>query len=282
MPAAYPLEFGEDVVCVARSRQDGVTFAKDFGIYEMTLHKWVRPADIDDGNRPGGSWRSRPSRGKLARQRYYRWLACPVTDAEWIEAHRANALFDAHRDDPEFGYRFLLGEARHAGQEMAERTVWRICRTNRWWSAFGTPGRGKHKRPGPPVHDDLVERQFTAQEPNQVWLTNISEHTTREGKIYLCAVKDVFSGRIVGSWIDARMKPLWWSRHWRTPWHVGHWRASQWPDASCIRRGAVGFVPGGCSTHSTVTRWSVRWAGSVRPGTTLPWRVSSACCRTTS
>ena len=44
---------------------------------------------------------------KLARQPYYRWLAAPVTDAEWVQAHRADALFDAHREDPEFGYRFL-------------------------------------------------------------------------------------------------------------------------------------------------------------------------------
>ena len=64
---------------------------------------------------------------KLARQPYYRWLADPVTDAECIEAHRANALFDAHADDPEFGYRFLVDEARAAGQPMAERTAWRIC-----------------------------------------------------------------------------------------------------------------------------------------------------------
>ena len=42
---------------------------------------------------------------KLARQPYYRWKANPVTDAEHRAAHRANALFDAHRDDPEFGYR---------------------------------------------------------------------------------------------------------------------------------------------------------------------------------
>ncbi|MFL0460952.1 transposase [Kytococcus sedentarius] len=58
MPAPYPQEFREDVVRVARSRQDGVTLAqiaKDFGIHEMTLHKWVRQADIDDGNRPGRS-----------------------------------------------------------------------------------------------------------------------------------------------------------------------------------------------------------------------------------
>ncbi|WP_141494229.1 helix-turn-helix domain-containing protein [Kytococcus schroeteri] len=58
MPAPYPQEFREDVVRVARSRQDGVTLAqiaKDFGIDEMTLHRWVRGADIDDGNRPGRS-----------------------------------------------------------------------------------------------------------------------------------------------------------------------------------------------------------------------------------
>ena len=48
----------------------------------------------------------------IARQPYYRWLVQPVTDAEWIEAHRANALFDAHCEDLEFGYRFLADEAR--------------------------------------------------------------------------------------------------------------------------------------------------------------------------
>lgn len=64
----------------------------------------------------------------IARQPYYRWLAHPVTDAEWVEAHRANALFDAHHDDPEFGYRFLADEAREAGQVMAERTATRNSR----------------------------------------------------------------------------------------------------------------------------------------------------------
>lgn len=47
----------------------------------------------------------------LARQRCYRWLAHPITDAELTLAHRTNALFDAHGDDPEFGYRFLLTKA---------------------------------------------------------------------------------------------------------------------------------------------------------------------------
>jgi transposase InsO family protein len=143
----------------------------------------------------------------LARQPYYRWLARPVTDAELLQAHRANALFDAHRDDPEFGHRFLLDEARAAGEAMAERTAWRICRDNGWWSSFGKRrGRCKNSKAGPPVHDDRVQRDFTAAVPNHLWLTDITEHPTSEGKLYLCAVKDVFSGRIVGYSIDSRMK----------------------------------------------------------------------------
>lgn len=144
---------------------------------------------------------------KLARQPYYRWLADPITDAELVEAYRANALFDAHRDDPEFGHRLLADEARAAGEAMADRTAWRICTDNGWWSAFGKKkARGKGKRPGPPVHDDLVGREFTADTPNQLWLTDITEHRTAEGKLYLCAVKDVYSNRIVGYSIDSRMK----------------------------------------------------------------------------
>ena len=143
---------------------------------------------------------------KLSRQPYYRWRKQQVTPSELVEAYRANALFDAHRDDPEFGYRFLAGEAEAAGQLMCERTAWRICRDNRWWSVFGKK-RGKNgKRPGPPVHDDLVQRDFTADDVNELRLTDITEHRTDEGKLYLCAIKDVFSGRIVGYSISDRMK----------------------------------------------------------------------------
>ena len=142
---------------------------------------------------------------KLARQPYYRWRADPVTGAERVEAYRANALFDAHRDDPEFGYRYLVEEARTAGEPMAERTAWRICSEHRLWSVFGKK-RGKNGKTGPPVHDDLVERVFAADEPNQLWLSDITEHSTKEGKLYICAIKDAFANRIVGYCMDSRMK----------------------------------------------------------------------------
>jgi transposase InsO family protein len=143
---------------------------------------------------------------KLCRQHYYRWMKEPVSDRELAAAHLANAIFDAHRDDPEFGYRFLADEVRNGGHEVCDRTVWRHCAENGWWSRFGKKARGKGSKPGTPAHDDLVRRQFSAERPNQVWLTDITEHRTDEGKLYLCAIKDLWSNRIVGYSIDARME----------------------------------------------------------------------------
>ena len=51
-----------------------------------------------------------------------------------------------------------------------------------------------------------MKRAFTADAPNRLWLTDITEHWTGEGKLYVCAVKDVYSNRIVGYSIDSRMK----------------------------------------------------------------------------
>ncbi|MGF2952124.1 transposase [Mycobacterium sp. THU-M116] len=58
MPRPYPREFRDDVVRVARNRDDGVTIeqiATDFGVHPMTLHKWMRQADVDEGTKPGKS-----------------------------------------------------------------------------------------------------------------------------------------------------------------------------------------------------------------------------------
>ena len=127
---------------------------------------------------------------------------------------------------------------------MAERTAWSICSANGWWSAFGKPRRGKGRQPGPPVHDDLLatvdshgvtRHAFTAEAPNTVWLTDISEHKTAEGKLYLCAVKDVHSNRIVGYSIDSRMK--------------SRLAVTALANAVAMRR-AAGETVAGCIVHS--------------------------------
>jgi transposase len=54
MPEAFPLEFRRDVVAVARRREAPMSqIAKDFGISESCLHRWLKLADVEDGLRPG-------------------------------------------------------------------------------------------------------------------------------------------------------------------------------------------------------------------------------------
>ncbi len=141
-----------------------------------------------------------------SRQAYYAWLASPVSQRDLEDAYLTNALIDAHGDDPEFGYRFLADELERAGHLVGERRVWRLCSQQKLWSATVRKGRrGSGKSPGPAVHDDHLQRNFTAQRPDQVWVTDITEHPTAEGKLYCCAIKDLFSNRIVGYALDERM-----------------------------------------------------------------------------
>jgi transposase InsO family protein len=218
---------------------------------------------------------------KLCRAQYYRWLNEPITDRQLDEAWLANAIFDAHRDDPEFGYRFLADEVRLADHpEVSDRAVWRICRDNAWWSVFGKPRSGKASKPRTPSPDDLVRRNFTADAPNVLWLADITEHPTDEGKLYCCAIKDVFSNRIVGWSIDSRMKA-------RLVVAAIEMAVARRGDvAGCILhsdRGSLGSsAPARCTGPWPVTAWSDRWARSVPPATTPPWNRSSPFCNATS
>ena len=81
-----------------------------------------------------------------------RKLAAPITARELEEAHLANVLRDAHRDDPEFEHRLLADEAAKAGLRACDRRVWRIRRDNRCLSVFGTKRAKNGKRPGLNCH----------------------------------------------------------------------------------------------------------------------------------
>ncbi|MBQ0897977.1 IS3 family transposase [Micromonospora sp. U56] len=259
MPKAFPLEFRRDVVAVARKGEAPIAqIAKDFGISEACLHRWLKLADVEDGVRPGTTssesaelreLRRRnkvleqeneilrraaayfakeifpkmmyPLVGDLAadgipvavtcrvlgfsKQAYYAWRTAPVSQRDWDDAHLINTALDIHAEDPAFGYRFIADELPAHGITAGANRVARLCSAQRIWSVFAKR-RGLTRRAGPPVHDDLVQRRFAADAPDRLWLTDITEHPTAEGKLYLCAIKDVYSNRIVGYSIDTRMK----------------------------------------------------------------------------
>ena len=54
------------------------------------------------------------------------------------------------------------------------------------------------------TEEDLVRRQFTAEAPDRLWLTDITEHPAADGKLYCAAVMDAYSRRIIGWSIDKR------------------------------------------------------------------------------
>ena len=68
----------------------------------------------------------------------------------------------------------------------------------------GVSGRPRFRRiPNVATASDLVERRFGREDPDRLWVTDITEHPTREGKVYCAVVLDVFSRRVVGWSIDA-------------------------------------------------------------------------------
>jgi putative transposase len=139
-------------------------------------------------------------------QAFYRWGKAPCSPRDLADAHLTNAILDVHADDPEFGYRFIADELHAAGHPVGERRVWRLCSQHQVFSRTTRKGRtGSGKQPGPAVHDDLVQRNFTAPRPDAIWLTDITEHPTAEGKLYLCAIKDACSHRIVGYAVGPQM-----------------------------------------------------------------------------
>lgn len=67
----------------------------------------------------------------------------------------------------------------------------------------GISGRPGYRRiPNTPSAGDRVQRNFDRDGPNQLWVTDITEHPTREGKVYCAVVLDAFSRRVVGWSID--------------------------------------------------------------------------------
>ena len=108
----------------------------------------------------------------FSKQAYFKWLAKPVSDRDWADAHLINAAIDIHHDDPAFGYRFIADERPAVGITAGENRVARLCSQQRIFSIFAKK-RGLNRKAGPPVHDDLVDREFTATAPNRLWLTDI-------------------------------------------------------------------------------------------------------------
>lgn len=141
----------------------------------------------------------------FTKQGFYAWKKRGISHRDWDNAQLVNLIRQIHGDHSELGAERVWEELTlDRGVVVGLNRVERLMRENRIRSVI-VRKTGSGTRAGPPVHDDLVRRDFTAAAPNILWLTDITEHPTGEGKPNMAAVLDVFSKRVVGYATGDRM-----------------------------------------------------------------------------
>lgn len=105
-----------------------------------------------------------------------------------------------------YGYRKVSDDLRDLGEHCGINRVHRIMRAAGLRSQTGY-GKRRYKRGGAPsvVAPNHLQRQFDVQEPNRVWVTDITYIRTHEGWLYLAAVIDLFSRQVIGWSMNSRM-----------------------------------------------------------------------------
>lgn len=139
---------------------------------------------------------------RVSKSAYYAWAnkGEGPSDAVVAEAHLANRIYDIwKRSRRRYGAPRVTAALWKLGEHASEK---RVARLMAELGIAGISGRHKVKTtrrdPRHELASDLVERDFTADEPDELWLTDVTYIPTDEGWLYLCSILDVFSRRFLG------------------------------------------------------------------------------------
>src|SRR3712207_6782831 len=144
---------------------------------------------------------------RVSRSGYYEWLSRAPSAREVADEELSTTIAEVHAASrgtygaPRVHAELRLGLGVACGRK-------RVARLMRAAGLAGICHRRKHRRtgPAPAVHEDLVQRRFVADAPDRLWVTDITERPTAEGKVYCAAVLDVFSRVVVGWSIADHMR----------------------------------------------------------------------------
>jgi putative transposase len=137
----------------------------------------------------------------VSRSGYHAWRSRPPSDRELSDAwllERIRQIHSANRGvygAPRVHAELRLAHGIRVGRKRVERLMRRVGLSG---LIPRRRGRTTIRVPGVRVADDLVQRQFRPTAPNVLWVADITYLRSGEGWLYLCAVQDAFSRRIVG------------------------------------------------------------------------------------
>jgi len=135
----------------------------------------------------------------VPRSSYYDWASRGPSARAREDARLIEVIGEIHyRSRCTYGAPRVHAELRLGmGLAIGRKRVARLMRTAR---IQGICHRRKARgwKPDPATHADLVQRRFSAQAPDRVWFTDITQHRATDGWVYCCAVIDAYSRRIVG------------------------------------------------------------------------------------
>jgi len=145
---------------------------------------------------------------KVSTSGFYARQAKPVSDRDWDDAHLTNTIVDIHRmsrrsyGSPRVHHELRLGLGTFCSRKRVERLMRQAGLAGIHRRRRGCTRRDLDAQPA----DDLVGRQFDPIEPDRLWVMDVTEHPTGEGKVYLAVVLDAFSRRVVGWSIADHMR----------------------------------------------------------------------------
>ena len=142
----------------------------------------------------------------LSRSSFYAWRSRPpsarqVANERLLE--QMIEIYEASRGT--YGRVRMLGQLARRGFPANHKRVARLMRIH-GIRGLGGPGKrskrpvARHSAPAP----DLLRRDFSATQPNQRWVADLTEFATRKGKLHLAGIIDLYAGRVVGWSISDR------------------------------------------------------------------------------
>lgn len=145
---------------------------------------------------------------RVSRSGFYAWLRRQPSQREASNEKLAERIREVHAmAHGTYGAPRVYRKLREAGESCGRHRVARIMR------AEGIVGRSKRRfrwaqtrRSERPAAPDLVQRVFKASKPNEVWVGDITMVRTGEGPLYLAAILDLYSRKVVG-WATAQHAP---------------------------------------------------------------------------